>query len=113
MRHDFQRRAAVQSVMRRGVVGCQHAVEQVLEFRERNEESQVALGIRQLALQILRIAAGEAGQPARQALGDGAEEALDIRAVIGSVGRPDVDEATDKFRLGMAHIVQGYRTRTS
>jgi hypothetical protein len=60
----FERRAAVQAVVRAGVVLRQRRLEKVLQFVQRNIQAQIALGVGQGAADVAGVGAGVAGQPA-------------------------------------------------
>jgi len=55
MLHSLEWSASIQAVMRYGVVAGDRRLEQLLEFVERDVETQVALGIGQRAADVTRV----------------------------------------------------------
>ena len=100
----FERCAAVQAVVRRGVVLGQRGLKQVFELVERDVQAQIALGVGQRPADVSGIGTGVARQSAGQAAGHGAEEAFDVGPVIGRVRGAGVDKAADEVGQGVLHI---------
>ncbi|MBK7424691.1 MAG: hypothetical protein IPJ48_17285 [Propionivibrio sp.] len=72
----LQRRATVETRMRRGMVVCDAHVEQLFELRQRDEQGD-GYGAALFAKGVVWAASGRACDLTRHAVGERAEEALD------------------------------------